>query len=295
MDANPLTPNLLDASGESLKLSQESFRRFAAFITRKLGIKMSENKIPMLQSRLQRRMRALGLSSIEEYKNHLFESPQAEAELADFINAVTTNKTDFFREPHHFDFLCRTALPSLDAAPDQPWNLKLWCAGCSSGEEPYTLSMVLAEYALQRAQFDYAILATDVSTRVLQLARSAVYEWERIEPVTEALRKKYLLRSRAPDRKLVRIAPELRSRVHFHPLNFMEPDYRVTDTYDVIFFRNVMIYFDKATQESVVNKLCRHLRPGGYLFVGHSESLIGLDVPVSMVGSAVYRKNNYDE
>jgi chemotaxis protein methyltransferase CheR len=256
---------------------------------------MSENKIPMLQSRLQRRMRALGLSSLEEYKDYLFESPQAEAELADFVNAVTTNKTDFFREPHHFDFLCRSALPCLDEDPDQHWQCKVWCAGCSSGEEPYTLAMVLAEYAAQRPRFDFAILATDVSTRVLHLAASAIYEAERIEPVAEPLRKKYLLRSRSAERNLVRVAAELRSRVHFHSLNFMEPEYPVADTYDVIFFRNVMIYFDKATQESVVNKLCRHLRPGGFLFVGHSESLIGLDVPVSMVGSAVYRKKHDNE
>jgi chemotaxis protein methyltransferase CheR len=277
-------------AANAAQLSPQSFRHFAQFITQQLGIKMSENKIPMLQSRLQRRLRVLGLRSIEDYKTYLFDSPQADAELADFIDAITTNKTDFFREPHHFDYLRRTALPTLDPDPDRPWPFKLWCAGCSSGEEPYTLTMVLSEYAATRAGFDFSLLATDISTRVLQTAREAIYDEARIEPLTDELRKKYLLRSRAPGRNLIRIVPALRSRVRFHRLNFMDADYGVADTFDAIFFRNVMIYFDKPTQEAVVNKLCYNLRPGGYLFVGHSESLIGLDVPLRMVASAVYQK-----
>lgn len=280
------------STDDTLRLSPQSFRQFADFITQRLGIKMSENKIPMLQSRLQRRMRTLGLHSIEEYKRYLFESDQMGTELTDFINAVTTNKTDFFREPHHFDYLRRTALPALDTASHSPWHCKVWCAGCSSGEEPYTLAMVLGEHAEERRGFTYSLLATDISTRVLGIARDAIYDAERIEPVAESLRKKYLLRNRAAGRPLVRVVPELRSRVHFHELNFMDADYRVADTFDAIFFRNVAIYFDKPTQQAVVNKLCRNLRPGGYLFIGHSESLIGLDVPLRMVASAVYQKDS---
>lgn len=275
----------------SVVLTPQSFRQFAAFITRELGIKMSENKIPMLQSRLQRRLRVLGLHSIEDYKHYLFDSPQAETELADFIDAVTTNKTDFFREPHHFHFLSHSALPALDPDPSRPWHCKLWCAGCSTGEEPYTLTMVLSEYAEARRNFNYSLLATDISTRVLHSAREAIYEEERIAPVSEELRRKYLLRSRQPGCNLVRIVPALRNHVRFHRLNFMDESYRIADTFDAIFFRNVMIYFDKATQEAVINKLCQQLRPGGYLFIGHSESLMGLNVPVRMVGSAIYQKS----
>ena len=280
----------LPETTDTLQLTPQNFRRFAEFITQTLGIKMAENKIPMLQSRLQRRLRALGLRSIEDYKDYLFNSPRAEAELTDFIDAVTTNKTDFFREPHHFDFLRRAALPALDPDPDRPWHFKLWCAGCSSGEEPYTLAMVLSEHASARPGFDFSLLATDVSTRMLLAAREAIYDEACIEPVADELRKKYLLRSRSPDRNLVRIVPALRSRVQFHRLNFMDADYGVADMFDAIFFRNVMIYFDKPTQQTVVNRLCRNLRPGGYLFVGHSESLIGIDVPLRMVASAVYQK-----
>ena len=277
---------------DPLRMTPESFQRFAVFITGELGIKMSENKVPMLQSRLMRRLRQLGLASLEEYQTYLFESPNAEEERVQFIDAVTTNKTDFFREPHHFDYLVKTALPALKRTygGGPSWKFRLWCAGCSSGEEPYTQSMVLAEYARDHDGFDHEILATDISTRVLEHARLGIYDESRVDPVPLALRHKYLLRSKDSARALVRVVADLRRKVSFHRLNFMDDDYRVKDQFEVIFFRNVMIYFDKPTQEKVINKLCRNLRPGGYLFVGHSESLAGLRIPVESVASAVFRK-----
>ena len=283
---------LADQTQSSLDLSPESFGRFCQFITTELGIKMSEAKLPMLQSRLQRRLRQLHIASLEEYQEFLFDSPDCEDERIQFINAITTNKTDFFREPQHFDYLVQTALPKLDPNPSLavPWRCKVWCAGCSSGEEPYTLSMVLSQYVGQRPGFDFALLATDISTKVLDHAAMGIYDEERVEPVPLALRSKYLLRSKDSIRSQVRIIPELRRKITFHRLNFMDADYGVKDLFEVIFFRNVMIYFSKETQEAVINKLCRHLVPGGYLFVGHSESLAGLQIPVSAVASAVYRK-----
>lgn len=280
-----------DQNRTALSLSRESFARFSHFITRELGIKMSEAKVPMLQSRLLRRLRQLQLGSLDEYQEFLFNSPNAELERVQFIDAVTTNKTDFFREPQHFEYLTRTALPALlgeRARPSQ--HVRLWCAGCSSGEEPYTLAMVLSEYAREHPQVDFSILATDISTRVLDHARGAIYEECRIEPVPVAWRHRYLLRSSNPERRLVRITPELRAKVSFRRLNFMDADYGLKDLFDVVFFRNVMIYFDKPTQEDVIRKQCRYLRHGGYLFVGHSESLAGMNVPVNLVGSAVFRK-----
>ncbi len=277
---------------DALNLSAESFARFADFITRELGIKMNDSKVSMLQSRLMRRLRHLGLSSLDEYQDYLFDSPNAEEERVHFIDAVTTNKTDFFREPQHFDYLTRTAIPNLTQryGAGGAWRFKLWCAGCSTGEEPYTQAMVLGEYARQNAGFDFVLLATDISTRVLEHAHRGIYEEERIEPVATPLRQRYLLRSTDPANRVVRIVPELRRRIHFHRLNFMDANYNVKDQFDVIFFRNVMIYFDKPTQESVINKLCRNLKPGGYLFAGHSESLAGLNIPVTPVASAVFRK-----
>jgi chemotaxis protein methyltransferase CheR len=277
---------------DALNLSAESFTRFADFITRELGIKMNETKVSMLQSRLMRRLRHLGLSSLDDYQEYLFNSPNADEERIHFIDAVTTNKTDFFREPQHFDYLTRTAIPNLASryGAGGTWRFKLWCAGCSTGEEPHTQAMVLGEYARQNSGFDFVILATDISTRVLAHARRGIYEEERIEPVAMALRQRYLLRSKNAAQPLVRVVPELRRRIHFHRLNFMDADYNVRDQFDVIFFRNVMIYFDKPTQEAVINKLCRNLKPGGYLFAGHSESLAGLNIPVTPVASAVFRK-----
>ena len=276
-------------------LSAAALVRFFKFITKELGIKMSDAKLPMLQSRLQRRLRTLGLNSLDEYQERLFNSRHSEEERVHFIDAITTNKTDFFREPKHFDYLVQTALPNLDVNQSKSgtgslWRFKLWCAGCSSGEEPYTLAMVLSEFAAHRPGFDFSLLATDVSTKVLEHAKVGIYHEDRIEPVTAALRTKYLLRSKSRIAAQVRIIPELRRRICFHRLNFMDASYGVEDMFEVIFFRNVMIYFDKPTQEAVINKLCCNLLPGGYLFVGHSESLAGLNLPVTAVASAIYRK-----
>lgn len=207
---------------------------------------------------------------------------------ADFIDAVTTNKTDFLREPQHFDHLARNLLPAFVAAGGHR-PFKIWCAGCSTGEEPYTLAMYLSEFAEQNRGFSFSLFATDISTHVLRIAQEAVYAEDRIGPVPLAWRKKYLLRSRDPERPRVRIVPALRDRVRFARLNFMEEDYGVREVFDAIFFRNVMIYFARPTQELVVGRLCRQLRAGGHLYIGHSESLLGLDVPVRMVGSAIYR------
>jgi chemotaxis protein methyltransferase CheR len=274
------------------KLTPQSFRRFAEFITSELGIKMSEQKIPMLQGRLQRRLRALNLPSLEAYQTYLFDSANAGTELAQFIDAVTTNKTDFLREPKHFDYLVEQVLPALGPDPKRRLEVKIWCAGCSTGEEPYTLAMVLSEFGERRGNFDFSIFCTDVSTRVLLAAQDAVYDEARIEPVPLEWRRKYLLRSRNEVKRTVRITSELRSRVSFARLNFMDHDYRVREKFDAVFFRNVMIYFDRPTQEAVVSRLCRNLNPNGYFFTGHSESLAGLNVPLQAIASAVYRKSH---
>lgn len=278
-----------DAFSEDL--SQEDFEHFAQLVTQSLGIRMAEAKRTMLQGRLARRIRQLRLSGFEQYRQYLFNSPGGQAEMVHFIDAVTTNKTDFFREPQHFEYLTNNALPALDRSPgSSSWLARVWCAGCSSGEEAWTLAMVLSEYRKRRPGFDFSILATDISTRVLGRAREAVYPHTLVESVPLPLRKGYLLRSRDASRNLVRVAPALREKVQFERLNFMEKSYDVKTPFEVIFFRNVLIYFDRPTQEAVVNRLCRHLKPGGYLFAGHSESLAGLRIPLQPAAVAVYRK-----
>lgn len=279
---------------EIVALSPASFARFASFITGELGIKMPQTKLAMVQTRLLRRVRELRLRSLEQYGEYFFAASGAE-EREHFINAITTNKTDFFRESQHFAFLVDTVLPELRGCGRGTLRFKAWSAGCSSGEEPYTLAMVLAEYAARQPGFDFAILGTDISTTVLARAREAVYQKEQILPVPPELRRKYLLRSRNQGEPLARVVPELRRRVSLHRLNFMDGDYGIRDTFHVIFFRNVMIYFDRSTQEAVINRMCRNLAPGGYLFAGHSESLAGLDIPMRPAATSIYRKIDPEE
>lgn len=246
----------------------------------------------MLEARLQKRLKILGIGTFEEYRRYVFGPEGQHRELTHLIDVVTTNKTDFFREPGHFDFLTRKALPEII---DHRGNfilepLRVWSAGCSSGEEPYTLAMVLTEFAADHEEFRFSILATDISTRVLITAQKAIYPEERISDIPLNLKKRYLLRSKDKSCQLVRICPQLRSRIVFRRINFMDEDLGIPEKMDIIFCRNVIIYFDKSEQQNLMWKFHRQLRPGGYLFLGHSETLNGLDVDFATVGSTVYRK-----
>lgn len=279
-------------TGISTALSERNFRRLSDLIHAECGIKMPNPKKTMLAARLRKRLRDLGMRSLEEYCEYLFSAEGKERELVKMIDVVTTNKTDFFREPRHFDYLLQTALPDLvksyGAGIRRP--LVVWSAGCSSGEEPYTIAMVLSEFSERHPSFRFLVLATDISTKVLDKAMRGVYGQERIEDVPFEFKKKYFLKSRDRDKRLVRIVPELRASVRFRRLNFMENDFGMRELMDVIFCRNVIIYFDKPTQERLLKRLCSHLIPGGYIFMGHSETLSGLSVPLISAGHMVYRK-----
>jgi chemotaxis protein methyltransferase CheR len=281
-----------DLFAERAKLSDRDFNRLGAFIHKEVGIKMPPIKRTMLEARLQRRLRHYQMNDFPEYLEFVFSPNGFEKELIHLIDAVTTNKTDFFREPAHFDYLTNHSLPTLvnDFGAGTKRPLLLWSAGCSTGEEPYTLTMVLSEFAENNPniRFAFTILATDISTKVLDRAKTAIYEHERIDPVTMAMRKKYLLKSK-DGTGMVRIIPELRQKVRFRRLNFMEGDFGFREQVDVIFCRNVVIYFDRPTQEVLLNKFARHLIPGGYLFMGHSETLSGLQVPFTQVAPTIYR------
>jgi len=286
-------------------LSDRMFFRFSAFIRNELGIKMPEIKKTMLQARLQKRLRKLGIRTFEEYHDYVFSPRGTEEELPNMIDAVTTNKTDFFREPKHFEYLTQAAIPgrlrglwkrrlpvNAPPTPEPPPKklLRVWSAGCSSGEEAYTLAMVLSDFAERHACFDYSVLATDISTKMLRTAALGIYDHERVKPVPIMLRKKYLLKSKDENKKLVRITPELRSLVRFRRLNLMDSEFFIREMMDFIFFRNVLIYFDRPVQEAVLNRIANYLHPDGYMFLGHSETLSGLDVPLYPVATAVYRK-----
>jgi chemotaxis protein methyltransferase CheR len=257
-------------------------RRIAAQITRELGIRMPDSKLAMLRSRLERRMSGLGLGSLDDYEPLLADP----AELVALYDLATTNKTDFFRERDHFTYLTQQAVPALGLS-----TLRVWCAGCSTGEEVYTLAMVLDDYARTHRGFSYTIHGTDISTRVLRHAFEATYDEALAEPIPSSWRQRYLLRSKDRERPRVRIAPELRKRVSFSRLNFMDGEYDLRGEFDVVFFRNVMIYFDRETQQQVVSRQCRHLRRGGYLFIGHTESLSGQTLPLVAQTNSVWRKS----
>lgn len=268
----------------------EDFKRLGAFIHAELGIKMPDAKRGMVESRLRRRLTVLGMTSYSDYCTFLFSPAGMEKELVEFINVITTNKTDFFREGHQFVYLKETALPELMESGIVRGSFSVWSSACSRGHEPYTLAMVLAEFGRTRGNLSFHILGTDISTRVLDIAKKAVYDHEEIEPVPLDLRKRYLLRSRDREKRLVRIVPGLRSRVKFRRLNLMDDQYPMVDQMDVIFCRNVMIYFERQTQEALLARLCRHLKAGGYLFVGHSEVIQCRKLPLVNRGASIYRK-----
>lgn len=273
----------------SVSMSAKEFRLISRLVEGTCGIKMPEAKKNMLESRLQKRLRNLELRSFKEYYDLLVGPQGKRGEMARMIDAVTTNKTDFFREPAHFRYLERRVLPEL-VGSGAVRSLRIWSAGCSSGEEPYTLAMVLREYGDIHIPFPFSILATDICTTVLEKAAKGIYEEEKIIPIPDAMRRKYLLRSKDRSKGLVRVAPELRSQVLFRRLNFMDETFNISDPMHIIFCRNVLIYFDRETQEKLLNKFCRHLVPGGYLFLGHSETINGMVVPVVQVESTIYRK-----
>jgi chemotaxis protein methyltransferase CheR len=268
-------------------LSTRDFARLRELIYTETGICLSPEKKTMVEVRLKRRLRTLNMATYAQYCDFVFGRKGMKEELIFLINVITTNKTDFFREPLHFEFLAQKALPELAV---NGHSIVVWSAGCSSGEEPYTLAIVLSEYAAAHPGFHFRILASDISTDMLERAEMGIYSSECVAPIPLALKRKYLLRSRDSQSPRVRVVPELRKLVDFRRLNFMDSDYMLAEKVDAIFCRNVLIYFDRATQESILRKLVHNLTPSGYLFVGHSETLHDMDLPVIPVAPALYRK-----
>jgi chemotaxis protein methyltransferase CheR len=274
------------------KLSEKDFIRLSRFIQLEYGIQLPPAKKTLLEGRLRKRMKRVNETSFSRYCNYLFTGKGMKEELPYMIDAVTTNKTDFFREPSHFTYLTGKALPALLSVQGNRGlkKIQIWSAACSTGEEPYTLAMVLSEFSNQCSGFDFSILATDISTQVLGKAEQAVYETDKIDPIPLELRKKYLLKSRDPSKRIVRIAPEVRQKVTLLRLNLMDAQYAVPKDVHIIFCRNVLIYFDAPTQERVIRQFCEHLAPGGFLFMGHAETLNNLNVPLRYAAPTIYRK-----
>jgi chemotaxis protein methyltransferase CheR len=273
-----------------LQMPDSVFEKLSSFIYKEFGIKMPPAKKVMLQSRLQKRLRDLNMNSYEQYCDFLFTKEGEAMELVHMIDVVTTNKTDFYREPTHFDFLRQTVLPEFVARERQKSTIKFWSAGCSSGEEVYTLAMVISDFIEHNKGLDYSILGTDISTRILQKAFDAVYTEERIANIPLETKRKYFLRSKDRQKPSVRLIPEIRKKAYYQRLNFMDDSYNIHESFDVVFCRNVLIYFDRDTQQKVINRLCNHLKTGGYFFLGHSESITSMKVPLVQLKPTVFMK-----
>jgi chemotaxis protein methyltransferase CheR len=280
-----------DVNWTEIRMTTHDFNLLSGFIGKEVGIQLPPAKRVMLESRLRKRLRALGLRTFRDYTAHVFGGNGAETEIVHLIDAVTTNKTDFFREPHHFEFLIRSAVPALveEAGVGSARPLQVWSAASSTGEEPFTLAMVLNEYAESQPLL-WQVVATDISTVALDCARRAIYGQASATPIPPALKQKYLLRSRDREKALVRVVPYLRQKVTFQRLNLLSRQYDIPRPIDIVFCRNVFIYFNRRTQQEILFRFVEVLRPGGYVFLGHSETTNGLSVPLVQVAPTVYRK-----
>lgn len=277
---------------DQVKMSEREFTKFRRFIYEKCAINLSPLKKTMLNSRLNRRLRACNLYSFKEYYNYLTSPEGEKKELVFMINEVSTNKTDFFREADHFNYLTGQLLPELSEKLRTSGRVfRVWSAGCSSGEEPYTLAMVLSEYQKKNSWLNFAITATDISTKVLAVAEKGIYNDDRLTTVPAYHRTRYMMRGKGQMKGCHKIVPELRKKITFKRLNFLEKNFGFSRTpFDLILCRNVIIYFDRGTQLSLFNKFHQHLAPGGSIFIGHSETMPGLEDKFVRVHSAVYKK-----
>jgi chemotaxis protein methyltransferase CheR len=271
-------------------MTDEDFKRLSTFVYGELGIKMPYPKKIMLQCRLQKRVNDLKLESFAEYLEFVFSKEGKEDEMIKMIDLVTTNKTDFFRESSHFDYMKDVVLPGLIQEKPSRKSIRIWSAACSSGEEPYTIAIVLKEFLEAYPEIDFEIFGTDISTRILQKASLAIYTEDRIAGIAIETKRKYFLRSKDPYGKTVRVIPEIRSRVTFQRLNLMDNYYDVDREFDIVFCRNVLIYFDRPSQQNVINKLAARLKPDGYFFLGHSESITNMKVPLRQIRPTIFRK-----
>ena len=272
-------------------LGDAEFRFLREFVLQHCGISLGEHKRQLVQGRLLRRLRALRLKEFASYCDILRNNP--ESELGELASAISTNVTSFFREMHHYDFLIETQLPLwLQQKKRQGDRLRIWSAGCSTGEEPYALAMVLAEALEQHgSHVDAKILATDLSPQALEAARKGVYSVDKLGGISAERRRRWFLRGEGAYEGLACIHPRLRELVTIQPLNLLH-DWPMQGPFDAIFCRNVVIYFDKPTKQRLFSRYASLLPPGGYLFLGHSESMYGLSDDFDLVGRTIYRKRD---
>ncbi|MBN2436096.1 MAG: protein-glutamate O-methyltransferase CheR [Spirochaetes bacterium] len=267
------------------KLTDDEFAFFKAIVYREAGIKLSDMKVALLQSRIMRRMRALQISTFRDYRNYLNDFYQDE--IVDFINAVTTNKTEFLRENKHFDFMLSTALPNFEKSNRE--EIRIWSAGCSTGEEPYSIAVTCCEY-FNKSKIPVKILATDIDTQVLIQGYTGIYPKNTIDVFTPTIQQRYFNAINTEKGVQYQVVPEVKKMITFKRLNLLDNTYPMRKKFDIIFCRNVIIYFDKDTQRVLFEKMYNYIADDGFLFIGHSENLSGVNSNFKSVGHTIYRK-----
>lgn len=270
-------------------MSDRDFQRIQKLAMEHTGISLSDQKKEMIYSRLAKRIRILKLDDFASYCDLL--SDHAEQEISNFVNSITTNLTSFFREDHHFDFLKNEVVADLKEWHQTDGKIRVWSAGCSTGEEPYSIAITLSEAMLTGAKWDIKVLATDLDSCVLQHGKEGIYDESRLEDVPAQRVRRWFTHGRKENSSKVHVKDSVRDLISFKQLNLMEK-WPMRGQFDIIFCRNVVIYFDKPTQRKLFDRYANILRPGGYLFIGHSENLHGVSDRFESLGRTIYRKNS---
>ena len=282
---------MLDVLAKEINLSQEHFGKIRDLVYSHCGISLSQDKKELVRSRLSKRLRQMKMDSFSQYVSYICKNENSD-EFSNMIDLICTNLTSFFRERTHFNFLEKVLFDKIihtkKSSPNK--KIRLWSAGCSSGEEPYSLAITLNEKFESLAHWDIKILASDVSYRILDRAKTGIYDPKRVEPLTPEIKSKYLTRINHDGQNLFQVKPAIRDMITFAYINLMEP-FPFRGPLDIIFCRNVMIYFDKQTQEKLISKFWKVLGTGGVLFTGHSESLTGIQHKFKYIQPTIYQKD----
>ena len=280
----------MDQASE-FSLSNEEFQLFRTLVYEKSGVALKEEKLQLLRGRLMKRLRHHGYATFIQYYEHLKQSDPSGAELQEMINAVTTHKTSFFREPHHFNCLVEKVLePARQrAAEGRRPSLRLWSAGCSTGEEAYSIAITIVMNLERLATWDVKILATDIDTAVVEKGRAGIYPRESVSEIPDNVLKECFLSGRGKQADAVGLKPAVKNLVTFARLNLMEEPWPFRGHFDAIFCRNVLIYFDRNSQRHVVERFAKQLKPEGLFFAGHSENLFWLGNILQPIGQTVYQ------
>ncbi|MEA2165683.1 MAG: chemotaxis protein methyltransferase CheR [Thermoanaerobaculia bacterium] len=276
-------------------LSDREFRLLQQLIYRHSGIHLSEGKKALMSGRLTRRLRALGCANFTTYYEHVEADP---VERTSMLDCISTNETSFFREPKQFEYLDETFLPQWRALGDAgtiPKRIRAWSAACSTGEEPYSIAMILAAHFPSAEGWSVEVLASDLSTRALAVAREGMWPIDRGASIPDPLKKAWMLRGTRSEEGRMRAQPRLKSMIEFRRINLNDPDYGIHGSFDLIFCRNVLIYFSRESKALVIDRLVKHLSPAGMLFLGHAESLAGSSHALEHAGPTIYRRSPHQQ